>query len=111
LVRSTSGCIAAWLAGVFINVNLPHIKEKRESQWYANNKTGDDGQPQPPHTEASTLGNNENPEYQWWNDDIQAEEASNAIGKQLMKEKRKIEAVLQKPRSELPVRQKYADKA
>lgn len=44
-------------------MKLAHVKEKRESERYTNDKTGDDGQPQPLHTEASALGENENPEH------------------------------------------------
>ena len=94
-----------------IKVKLSHVKKEREAKRYANDKTGDNGQPQPLHAEASALDENENPEHQRRNDDIHAKEASDAVGKQLMEEKREVEAVLQKPRSELRVRQKHAQGA
>ena len=94
-----------------IKVMLAHVEEKRQSERYANDKTCDDRQPQPAHSEAVALGENENPEHQRRNDDIETKEASDAVGKQLMTKKWQIEAMLEKPWNQLRVRQHCADNA
>ena len=90
------------LDGGFIEVKLAHVKEKRQPERYANQKTGDYRKPEASHTEATAFGENENPQHERRNDDIEAEEASDAVCKQLIKEKREIQSVVQKPRQELP---------
>jgi hypothetical protein len=97
--------------GGFIKVKLAHVKKKRESERYANQKTGNNWKPELSHTEVTAFCQNKNPQHKGRNDDIEAEKAPDAVCKQLMKKKRKIESVLQKPRHELPIRQEHADNA
>lgn len=99
------------LAGGFIKVKLAHVKKERKPERYAYQKTGHNGKPEVSHTEASAFAKNENPQHKARNDDIQAEETRDAVCKQLINKKRKIESVLQKPRHELPIRQEHADNA
>jgi hypothetical protein len=99
------------LAGGFIKVKLAHVKKERKPERYAYQKTGNNGQPEVSHTEATAFAKNENPQHEGCNDDIEAKETGDAVCKQLIKKKRKIESVLQKPRHELPIRQEHADNA
>lgn len=92
-------------------MQLAHVKKKRKSERYANQKTGNNRKPEVSHTEATAFCKNKNPQHKGRDDDIEAEEPADAVCKQLMKEKRKIEAVLDEPWDELGVRQEYADNA
>ena len=53
-----------WLDRGFIKVKLAHVKKKRQSERYANQKRADNRDPKSPHTEAASLCKNEDPEHQ-----------------------------------------------
>jgi hypothetical protein len=92
-------------------VKLAHVKKKRQSERYANQESTDNRDPKSPHTEAASFYKNEDPEHQRRNNDIKAEKGSDAIRKQLLDEKGDIQAMVQEPRHELPIRQEHADNA
>jgi hypothetical protein len=99
------------LVGRFIKMKLAHVKKERKPERYANQKTADNRKPESPHTEATAFCKNKNPQHKGRNDDIKAEEAPDTVCKQVTKEKREIQSVVQKPRHELPIRQEHAENA
>ena len=71
-------------------MKLADVKEKRKAERYAGQKSRDHGKPKPSHTEAAALGKNENPQHERRNDDVNAEEACDAVCEKLMNEKREV---------------------
>jgi len=61
--------------------------------------------------EAFALRQGKNEDHECTNGNIEPEESSNAIGKELIKKQREIESVLEKPRDKLRARQKCAGNA
>ena len=53
-----------WLDRGFIKVKLAHVKKKRQSERYAKQESADNRDPKSPHTEATSLRKNEDPEHQ-----------------------------------------------
>ena len=92
-------------------MKLADVKEKWKAERYADQKSRDDGKPKPSHTEAAALGKNENPQHERRNNDVNPEEACDAVCEKFMNEKRKVQSVLQKPRHKLPIRQGQAKDA
>ena len=92
-------------------MKLADVKEKRKAERYADQKSRDDRKPKPSHTEAAALGKNENPQHERRNNDVNPEEACDAVWEKFMNEKRKVQSVLQKPRHKLPIRQGQAKDA
>jgi hypothetical protein len=109
--RTTIQPSTGQLVGRFIKMKLAHVKKKGKPERYANQKTAGDRNPEVSHTEATAFCKNKNPQHEGRNDDIKAEEAPDAVCKQLTKEKREIQPVVQKPRHELPIRQEHTNDA
>jgi len=57
------------------------------------------------HAETDSFRDNKNPERQRGHEHVNTKETANAIGKQIVNKKRRVEPVLRQPRNELPVRQ------
>lgn len=80
--------IGVWRAGAFAEV-----EEKRQGERDANRENGDERQPAPRDASARILEAYEEQKRDGGDQDVHAEKRADAVGEELLKEKREIQTV------------------
>src|SRR2546425_7784473 len=83
---------------------LTHVQEQRQAERYADGQRRRDGDPQVLHAHPASLDGHEHAEDDRGDDDVHAEEGTDAVRKKLLAESPNIKTVLAEERDELGVR-------